>query len=105
VQTIPELITWGKGDDSDVADETGAHVQTLALAISSLIPSFKRLKDCNLATYDLVGDRLGPVEVVEVGDVVCLVGHVQDYAGHWYIVDRTSVVGRIDFVNSLMDPN
>jgi hypothetical protein len=75
----------------------------LALAIISPIPLFQRLKDCNLITYELVGGWLGPVEIVDVQDIVCLVRRVQDHVGRWYVVDRTSVVGKIDFANSVSD--
>lgn len=100
-EVITELIGRDKPHDRYAID---GH-EALALAVISPIPSFKRLKDCNLITYALVGDRLGPVEVVDVEDVVCLVGRVQDNTGSWFVVDRTSVVGRMDFVDSLIDPN
>lgn len=103
-QVIADLIGLDDRGHDDT-DEDGAPAETLALAVISPIPAFKRLKDCNIVTYELVGGRLGPVEVVDVGDVVCLVGRVQDHAGNWYIVDRTSVVGKIDFADSLMNPN
>lgn len=98
-----ELV--GIDEDHSAIDDEEPPTKTLALAIISPIPSFKRLKDCNLITYKLIGDQLGPVEVVDVGDLTCLVGRVRDQEGMWYVVDRTTVVGRVDFVNSVMDPN
>jgi hypothetical protein len=79
-------------------------MNTLALAVVSPIPSFKRVKDANLITYELTGDRLGPVEVIDVRDLVCLVGRLRDHRGSWYVVDRTTVGGRIDLADSAMNP-
>ncbi|EUC56560.1 transposase family Tnp2 protein [Rhizoctonia solani AG-3 Rhs1AP] len=90
-------------DDIDPEDEPIA--ENLALAVIAPIPSFKRLKDCNLITYNLVGGRLGATELVDVTDLVCLVGRVRGLDGHWFIVDRTTAVGKLDFVNTVIDPN
>ncbi|KAG8709714.1 hypothetical protein FRC11_005274 [Ceratobasidium sp. 423] len=93
-------------EDTDIdVDDDNQLMETVALAVISPVPSFKRLKDCNLITYDLVGGNLGPTELVDVGELVCLVGRVRDVAGHWFIVDRTSAVGKLDFVNSVLDPD
>jgi hypothetical protein len=100
---IAELIDLDQERDTISEDDSLMLTETLALAVISPIPSFKRLNDCNLVTYELPRGRLGPVEIVDVEDVICLVGRVQDHASHWYIVDRTTVVGQIDFVNSLAD--
>jgi hypothetical protein len=99
-----ELLDLIDFDQQSIDDEE-LPTTSLALAVISLIPSFKRLKDCNLITYKLIGDRLGPVEVVDVENLECLVGRVSDHGGNWYVVDRTTVVGKVDFVNSVMDPN
>jgi hypothetical protein len=94
---IPELIG---SDEHEPDDELITH--TLALTVISPIPSFKRLKDSNLITYKLVGDQLGSVEVVDVEDVLCLVGRVRDPRGDWYVVDRTTVIGKVNIVDSVM---
>ncbi|KAG8686560.1 hypothetical protein FRC11_008766, partial [Ceratobasidium sp. 423] len=90
-------------DDIDITEEP--FTETLALAVISPIPSFKRLNDCNLVMYDLTGGKLAPQEVVDMWDLDCLVGWVRDLGGHWYIVDHMTVVGNLEFVNSVMDPD
>jgi hypothetical protein len=100
---LPELIS--ADEDPNIPDDAELPTTTLAFAVISPIPSFKRLKDCNLITYKLVGDRLGPMEVVDVDDLVCLVGRARDHEQNWYVVDWTTVVGNVDFMNLVMDPN
>jgi hypothetical protein len=95
---IAELICH---DDELEAINDEPLTSTLALAVISPIPSFKRLRDSNLITYKLIGDRLGSMEVVDVEDVVCLVGRVRDQRD-WYVVDRTTVVGKVNFVDSVI---
>ncbi|KAG8759151.1 hypothetical protein FRC11_002437 [Ceratobasidium sp. 423] len=90
-------------DDIDVTEEL--FTETLTLTIISPIPSFKRLNDCNLVTYNLTGGKLAPQEVVNMWDLDCLVGHIRDLGGHWYIVDHMTVVGNLEFVNLVMDPD
>lgn len=104
-EAVAELVGLEEDEENNMAHEDEMSPKTLALAVISPIPAFKRLKDSNLVTYELVGGRLGPVEVVDVEDVLCLVGRVQAPAGDWYIVDRTAVVGKIDFADALADPN
>jgi hypothetical protein len=93
--------------DTDTMDMDKEHelTKTLALAIISPIPSFRWLRDCNMITYRLARSQLGPAEVVDIEDVMSLVGHMQDHTGHCYVVDRTSTVGKIDFANSLPTPS
>ncbi|KAG8695991.1 hypothetical protein FRC11_001058, partial [Ceratobasidium sp. 423] len=79
---IARLIAANEEDGANDGDEGSPLAKTLAVAIISPIPAFKCLKDCNLITYELPGGWLGLVEVVDIEDVMCLVGHVQDHAGH-----------------------
>ncbi|CUA76247.1 RNA-directed RNA polymerase L [Rhizoctonia solani] len=92
---ILELLGLEEGDID--ADDQDQFPETIALAVISPIPSFKRLNDCNLITYNLVGGKLGTTELVDVQELDCLVGRVRDLGGRWFIVDRTTAVGKIDF--------
>lgn len=50
-QTIADIIGGAEEDNGEDIDEDDPHARTLALAVISPIPSFKRLRDCNLVTY------------------------------------------------------
>ncbi|KAH7338737.1 hypothetical protein B0J17DRAFT_717186 [Rhizoctonia solani] len=78
-EVVAELI--GHDEQENEVDIEEYATKTLAFAVISPIPSFKLLKDCNLVTYELVGGNLGSVEIVDVADVICLVGRVQDHTG------------------------
>jgi hypothetical protein len=100
---LPELLSID--EDQNDTDTKDLPTETLTLVVVSPIPSFKQLSDCNLITYKLIGDRLGQMEIIDVDNLVCLVRHVKDHAGNWYVVDQMTIVGKVDFVNSVMDPN
>ncbi|KAG8710813.1 hypothetical protein FRC11_004114 [Ceratobasidium sp. 423] len=89
-------------DDDDVATQeplTG----TITLTVISLILSFKHLNDCNLITYNFPSGKFAAKEVVDIWDLACLVRCMRDLDGHWYIVNCMTVVGNLEFINSVMD--
>lgn len=97
--------------NADIIQELADHNDTPApptnpvvLAVISPIPSFKCHPDCNLISYKLPNNKLANPELVDTANLECLVGRVQARDQTWYVVDRTTVVGRLDMVNSVLDP-
>jgi hypothetical protein len=41
--------------------------------------------------------EFGPLEVVDMSTVMCIVGRVKDHRGRWGIVDRSGKSARADF--------
>lgn len=73
----------------------------LVLAVISPVPTFKRDAESNMVRYQLNAGRHAPPEIIDVKDVDCLVGHARTPQGDWYVLDRTSVVGRVNFLETL----
>ncbi|QRV80042.1 hypothetical protein RhiJN_08057 [Ceratobasidium sp. AG-Ba] len=84
-------------------------VQPLALALVSPIPHLKRIREygADLVQYKLSGRALGYAEVIDVNDIACLVGRftvpIPEPAS--YIVDRETIVGRLDLLDDLIAPD
>ncbi|QRV84668.1 Transposase family tnp2 [Ceratobasidium sp. AG-Ba] len=82
-------------------------VTPIVLAILSPIPHLKRHKDANIVEYKLAGRKFLTTEVIDVTDVDCLVGRYYSPRPEQasYIVDRTTVVGRIDILDDTVHPD
>ncbi|QRV97963.1 Transposase family Tnp2 protein [Ceratobasidium sp. AG-Ba] len=125
-RTAPQVLRepdWGYGRaerfiiiDTDflqvvlqAADRPIPTLQPLGLALVSPIPHLKRVRDggANLIQYKLSGGRLAKPEVIDVGDIVCLVGRftVPIPQPASYIVDRETVVGRLDILEDMVTPD
>lgn len=75
----------------------------LVLAVISPIPTFKKHAESNMVHYRLNSGRHAPPEIIDASDVDCLVGHARTLQGDWYLLDRTSVVGRVNFLDMLAE--
>lgn len=74
------------------------------LAIISPIPRFSKVADGAFVRYKLnSNDALASPEVIDANDVLHLVGCVCDREGRWSIVDRETIVGRLDVMESVVD--
>ncbi|KAG8712445.1 hypothetical protein FRC09_019864 [Ceratobasidium sp. 395] len=76
------------------------------LAIMSPIPTFRSTYHDMLVEYKLTSQRrLAGYEVIDVRDIDCLVGRipVKSRYRHGYIVDRTTVVGRMDILDEALE--
>ena len=120
--TRPQLIdqtTFGYGCveeyviiDTGFLQEMSTHTENparclkpLVLAVISPIPTFKLHKDTNMVLYRLNSGRLAPPEIIDVKDVDCLVGRMCTPGGDRYLIERTSVIGRLNFLETLADPS
>ncbi|QRV81791.1 Transposase family Tnp2 protein [Ceratobasidium sp. AG-Ba] len=122
-QVLRDSTDWGYGRaerfiivDTDflqtvlmAANRNVCQVQPLALALVSPIPHLKRVRECgaDLVQYKLSGRTLEHTEVIDVNDIACLVGRftvpIPEPAS--YIVDRETVVGRLDMLDDLIAPD
>ncbi|QRV79766.1 Transposase family tnp2 [Ceratobasidium sp. AG-Ba] len=82
-------------------------LEPLVLAIISPIPHLKRHQDANLVEYKLAGKDLMTSEVIDVRDIDCLIGRfkVPRPERAYYIVDRTTIVGRMDVLDDTVHPD
>ncbi|EUC57887.1 transposase family Tnp2 protein, partial [Rhizoctonia solani AG-3 Rhs1AP] len=72
-----------------------------ALALVSPIPHFYTVGH-NFIRYKLNNGKLQRPEVVDASAILKLVGRVHD-RGLWHIVDRTTIVGELDMMESVAD--
>ncbi|QRV81550.1 Transposase family tnp2 [Ceratobasidium sp. AG-Ba] len=79
----------------------------LVLALVSPIPYLKRHHDANLVEYKMVGQNFITSELIDVRDIDCLVGRYKAFRPNQalYIVDRTTVVGRMDVLDDTVWPD
>ncbi|KAG8678196.1 hypothetical protein FRC09_020035, partial [Ceratobasidium sp. 395] len=91
-------------DVCDAADVPNTHVDPLILAAVSPLPTFKHVKAANMVQFTLTGGNLATPEIVNANSIDCLVGRVRTQHGAWYVVERANVVGRMDLLDSMMDP-
>ncbi|KAG9079133.1 hypothetical protein FS749_008795 [Ceratobasidium sp. UAMH 11750] len=80
-------------------------IDPIIVSVIRPIPLFSLLRDSNVITYKLPSNKLAAPEIVGVDDIVCLVGRVEAPDGAWYITDRNSIIGRVDLVDELLDPD
>ncbi|KAG9077563.1 hypothetical protein FS749_010539 [Ceratobasidium sp. UAMH 11750] len=78
-------------------------IEPIVLAIVSPIPTFSRTHDHNLINYRLSGGQLANPEVIDTNDIERLIGRIQASDRTWSIVDRSTVVGRIDMLESMVE--
>lgn len=77
----------------------------IVLAVMSPMLAFKRCTDINLVQYKLLsGEKLVNPEIINAKDVVCLVGQVVTDIRSSYIADRNTVIGRLDMLNTTVNP-
>jgi hypothetical protein len=78
----------------------------IVLAAICPVLAFKRSPDCPLIQYKLLpGGKLVHPEIVDARDIGCLVGRVTTPLRTMYIVDRTTVVGRLDMLDVTLNPD
>ncbi|KAG8769521.1 hypothetical protein FRC12_004906 [Ceratobasidium sp. 428] len=86
----------------DITNNVAAPIlDPLVVAVIRPVPAWSLLRDANLITYNLSGDKLANPEIVAADDIVCLVGRVQARDGAWYIADRHTIVGQLDLVDAM----
>lgn len=92
----------------ELSDKTNSpipFVDPIILAAVCPVLAFKRPPDCPLVQYkNLPGGRPAHPEIIDARDVACLVGRVTTPINTTYIVDRTTVVGRLDMLDVTLDP-
>ncbi|EUC60687.1 hypothetical protein RSOL_359880, partial [Rhizoctonia solani AG-3 Rhs1AP] len=115
--------TWGKMqrlDRSPAGEDIGGNVirgvmlpdfvkdlgapnpRQYALAIVAPFPQLRYHQDADLVEYRLLSGNYASPEVIDAIKIDSLVGHVVDRSS--YIVERTSVVGRLDMLNITVNP-
>ncbi|QRV81410.1 Transposase family Tnp2 protein [Ceratobasidium sp. AG-Ba] len=79
----------------------------LVLAAVLPIPHLRRHNDANIIEYKLQGKKLLPPEIIDVSDIDCLIGCYQapTPSNATFIVDRTTVVGRMDVLDDTANPD
>lgn len=74
------------------------------LAIISPIPRFSKVSEGAFVRFELnANGTLASPEIIDANDVLHLIGRVCDRDGRWSIVDRETVVGRLDMMESVVD--
>ncbi|QRV82351.1 Transposase family Tnp2 protein [Ceratobasidium sp. AG-Ba] len=95
----------------DVIEAAGRLIplpEPLILALVSPIPFLKRVREfgANLVQYKLAANgTLARTEIIAVSDIECLVGRLTVPAPQKasYIVDRETIIGRIDMLEEMAD--
>jgi hypothetical protein len=79
----------------------------VVLAAVSPIPHLKKHNDANIIEYKLLGQNLGGFEIVDATDIDCLIGRYKtpQPSKAQYIVDRTTIVGRMDMLDDTVHPD
>ncbi|KAG8787089.1 hypothetical protein FRC12_015914 [Ceratobasidium sp. 428] len=73
----------------------------VVLAVVSAFPALKRIADSGLIEYKLTSGKLAQAELVDVRDIECLIGRVKTSSAS-YVIDRESLVGRLDQLDVTM---
>ncbi|CUA70931.1 Elongator complex protein 1 [Rhizoctonia solani] len=85
----------------------GPYTRPYILAILSPIPRFKKVSVGGFVRFELNAggnnDGLASAEIIDVNDIGCLVGRLQDQSGRWSIINRETIVGRLDVLESIVD--
>jgi hypothetical protein len=77
----------------------------LVVAVVSPIPYLRLLDDAGLIQYKLNAGNYAGVQAVDATDVDCLVGRVTTALGTSYIVERDTVVGQMDMLDAVVNPD
>lgn len=77
----------------------------LVLAVVSPIPYLRFLPDAGLIQYRLNNGNYARPLVVDATNVDCLVGRVTTAIGTSYIVERDTVVGQMDMLDAIVNPD
>ncbi|EUC59533.1 hypothetical protein RSOL_317320, partial [Rhizoctonia solani AG-3 Rhs1AP] len=89
--------------EPDFVKDLGApNPRRYALAIVAPFPQLRYHQDADLVEYRLSSGNYASPEVIDATKIDSLVGHVVDRSS--YIVERTSVVGRLDMLNITVNP-
>ncbi|EUC61828.1 hypothetical protein RSOL_408870, partial [Rhizoctonia solani AG-3 Rhs1AP] len=89
--------------EPDFVKDLGApNPRQYALAIVAPFPQLRYHQDADLVEYRLSSGNYASPEVIDATKIDSLVGHVVDRSS--YIVERTSVVGRLDMLNITVNP-
>lgn len=91
------------------ANRAAPSLRPIILAAIAPLPCLRRVREngTDLLQYKLVGGSLAIPELVAVSDIDCLIGRYTTTTQplRSYIVDRHTVVGRIDAADDMLDPN
>lgn len=86
------------------ANSPSPYLRPHVLAIISPIPRFSKISNGDFVRYELNSNAtLASPEVIDANDMLHLIGRVCDREGRWSIVDRETIVGRLDVMESLVD--
>ncbi|QRV91964.1 Transposase family Tnp2 protein [Ceratobasidium sp. AG-Ba] len=91
-------------DLCDIAGVPNLRTDPLILAAISPFPTFRKINSANMVQFELTGKKLDIPEIVDVNNIDGLVGRVRTRKGDWYVVERTNVVGRMNLLDTMMDP-
>ncbi|KAG9078038.1 hypothetical protein FRC06_008559 [Ceratobasidium sp. 370] len=91
-----------------LSEITHAHIartDPVIIAILSPFVALKQFAESGLIEYKLAsGGKLAPAEIADVNDIDCLIGRVRT-ASASYVVDRTTVVGRLNQLDVTVNPD
>ncbi|QRV91937.1 Transposase family tnp2 [Ceratobasidium sp. AG-Ba] len=82
-------------------------LEPLILAVISPIPTFKKNREPGMVQFDMPNNRHAPPEIVDVSAIECLVGRARTPSpnGTRYIVERSTIVGNVNMLDTMADPN
>lgn len=92
-------------DMTDIAQVHHAHLDPLVLAIVSPIPYLRYIPESRIIQYGLRAGAYAAPEIVDASKVDCLVGRLTTPLGASYIVERDTVVGQMDMLDVVVNPD
>ncbi|QRW03344.1 Transposase family tnp2 [Ceratobasidium sp. AG-Ba] len=109
-----QTIAYGRVEqfvviDTDFLQSLSGSVELLTpliIAVISPIPRYKYVVRSDVIEYELASGKLAGPEIINVCDIDCLIGRIVacGVSERHYIVDRTTVVGRVDMLDGTVDP-
>jgi hypothetical protein len=92
-------------DVADMADAPYPHLDPLVLAVVSPIPCLRYIPDSAIIEYKLRAGAYASPEIVDATNIDCLVGRVTTPLGASFIVERDTVVGQMDMLDVVTNPD
>ncbi|KAG8749451.1 hypothetical protein FRC11_011322 [Ceratobasidium sp. 423] len=109
IEVYEEVLSYGQAQafviiERDFIECLGApNPRQYVLAVISPFPQLRYHPDADLVEYRLTSGNYASPEVVDATKIDCLIGHVEDRGS--YIVEQTSVVGRMDMLDVTVNPD
>jgi hypothetical protein len=109
IEVYEEILSYGRAEmfivlEPDLIEGLGAlNPRQYVLAIVSPFPQLRYHSNADLVEYRLTSGNYASAEVVDATSIDCLIGRVEDRGS--YVVERTSVVGRMDILDAVVNPD